>query len=49
MRVWIDHPGELAQMRLGARKEYELRYTIQKNYEQLINIYEAAREQKAAS
>jgi glycosyltransferase involved in cell wall biosynthesis len=38
----ITHPQELLQMRLQARAEFEAKYTAQKNYHQLIEIYARA-------
>lgn len=35
----IAHPAELAQMRREARAEFEAKYTSQKNYQRLIEIY----------
>ncbi len=34
------HPDEIAQMGRNARKEFELKYTAEKNVESLITIYE---------
>jgi len=40
---WIlDHPAELALMRKEARAEYEAKYTAERNYEMLMEIYERA-------
>ena len=40
---WIlNHPAELALMRKEARAEYEARYTAERNYEMLMEIYERA-------
>ena len=37
---WMrSHPAELAQMRREARAEFEAKYTAQKNYQKLIEIY----------
>lgn len=37
---WVlAHPSELAQMRREARIEFEAKYTAQKNYQRLIEIY----------
>lgn len=38
----LSHPKELAQMRKEARNEYEAKYTAQRNYEMLMEIYELA-------
>jgi glycosyltransferase involved in cell wall biosynthesis len=38
---WVlTHPQELLQMRFRARAEFEIKYTAQKNYHQLLEIYE---------
>jgi glycosyltransferase involved in cell wall biosynthesis len=37
-----SHPAELQAMGHEARREYEERYTAEKNYEQLVDIYEKA-------
>jgi glycosyltransferase involved in cell wall biosynthesis len=34
-----NRPAELAQMRQGARQEFESKYTAQRNHEMLIDIY----------
>ncbi|MGH9683083.1 MAG: glycosyltransferase family 4 protein [Candidatus Acidiferrales bacterium] len=39
--VW-SHPSDLCVMGLEARREYEERYTAEKNYAQLMGIYEQA-------
>jgi glycosyltransferase involved in cell wall biosynthesis len=37
---WVlSHPAELAQMRREARAEFEAKYTVEKNYQQLMEIY----------
>lgn len=37
---WVlTHPVELAQMRQEARREFETKYTAQKNYQRLMEIY----------
>lgn len=36
----LSHPVELAQMRLAARYEFESKYTAERNYQQLISIYD---------
>lgn len=38
----LSNPVRLAQMRREARAEFEAKYTTQKNYEQLIDIYTKA-------
>jgi len=35
-----EHPDEMAQMGQGARKEYATKYTPERNYEALIDIYQ---------
>lgn len=35
----LEHPQELAQMRLSARAEFEAKYTAPKNYSRLMEIY----------
>lgn len=35
----LTHPTQLSQMRSAARTEFEMKYTAQKNYQQLIEIY----------
>lgn len=38
---WIlTHPVELAQMRQEARREFETKYTAEKNYQRLMEIYQ---------
>lgn len=38
---WVlTHPVELAQMRREARAEFEAKYTADRNYQMLMNIYE---------
>ena len=40
---WLwNHPEECAQMGLNARREYELKYTPERNYEMLMAIYSKA-------
>jgi glycosyltransferase involved in cell wall biosynthesis len=40
---WMStHPHEWRQMRQNARAEFEAKYTVEKNYETLIHIYETA-------
>lgn len=39
----LTHPKELLQMRFRARSEFESKYTAQKNYAQLMEIYALAR------
>ena len=35
----LEHPQELAQMRIWARSEFEAKYTAKKNYSRLMEIY----------
>lgn len=42
----IDHPEGIKEMGLNARKQYEEKYTAEKNYELLMNIYEHAIENR---
>lgn len=37
-----DHPAEMIQMGLNARREYEMRYTAERNYELLMGAYSRA-------
>jgi len=43
-----EHPHEMAEMGGNARREYEARYTPDKNYEMLMDIYQRAIELKRA-
>ena len=46
--TWLwDHPEEAKRMGLRARQEYELKYTPEKNYEMLMDIYQQALSSKA--
>lgn len=36
----LSHPEELARMRREARAEYEAKYTAERNYQMLMEIYE---------
>jgi glycosyltransferase involved in cell wall biosynthesis len=39
---WLHtHPAEVDLMRAQARKEYEIKYTAEENYAQMIHIYES--------
>lgn len=40
----LTHPGELARMRREARAEYEAKYTAERNYQLLMEIYGQALE-----
>jgi glycosyltransferase involved in cell wall biosynthesis len=42
VRWWLAHPAEAILMRSQARLEYETRYTAEVNYQQLMQIYQAA-------
>jgi glycosyltransferase involved in cell wall biosynthesis len=42
LRWWLAHPAEAILMRSQARLEYETRYTAEVNYQQLMQIYQAA-------
>jgi glycosyltransferase involved in cell wall biosynthesis len=44
---YLSHPNEHARMRRSARAEFEEKYTAEKNYQQLMNIYEVARQNAA--
>jgi glycosyltransferase involved in cell wall biosynthesis len=54
VRWAVDHPGAVAAMRVEARREYEAKYTPERNYALLMDIYHAAidrarqRKQKAS-
>ena len=37
-----EHPGTMAEMGRNARKEYELKYTAERNYNMLMDIYHTA-------
>ena len=39
----INNPNELYKMRQEARLEFEAKYTVEKNYRKLIDIYETAK------
>ncbi len=40
----LDHPAKLANMSQEARSEFENKYTAERNYERLLDIYESATE-----
>jgi glycosyltransferase involved in cell wall biosynthesis len=44
VRWAFDHPADLAAMRIEARREYEAKYTPERNYTMLMDIYRAAME-----
>jgi glycosyltransferase involved in cell wall biosynthesis len=39
LRWYADHPAEVALMRAQARLEYETKYTAERNYAQMMDIY----------
>jgi len=41
-----EHPAEMVEMGRKARREYEEKYTPEKNYQMLMQIYERARAQR---
>jgi len=43
------HPAEMAEMGKNARREYEEKYTAERNYEMLMGIYQKAVEGKRSS
>jgi glycosyltransferase involved in cell wall biosynthesis len=42
VRWAFDHPQELAAMRVAARREFEGKYTAERNYKMLMEIYDLA-------
>jgi len=42
VRWAFDHPEQIAAMRQEARREYEQKYTPERNYRLLMEIYEMA-------
>jgi len=42
VRWAFDHPEQMAAMRRETRREYEQKYTPERNYKLLIDIYEKA-------
>jgi hypothetical protein len=40
VRWALAHPAELERMRVEARGEFETKYTAERNYEILMEIYE---------
>lgn len=45
--AWLwSHPAELSQMRRAARQEFEVHYTVARNYEQFMAIYEQVRQRE---
>ena len=42
VRWAFDHPQELAAMRVAARREFEEKYTAERNYKMLMEIYDLA-------
>ena len=45
----LEHPAELKHMRKEARVEFEENYTSEKNYSQLVAIYDQAIERSKQS
>jgi glycosyltransferase involved in cell wall biosynthesis len=46
---WVlANPDALAQMRQEARAEFEAKYTVERNYQELINIYTIAQKMATA-
>jgi glycosyltransferase involved in cell wall biosynthesis len=44
---WMnDHPDECRQMGYNARREFEAKYTPERNYEMLMKIYQEAIDEK---
>lgn len=41
-----DHPNEMAEMGRNARRDYEAKYTAEKTYPKLIEVYQAAIEKR---
>lgn len=42
--AWLrEHPAELRQMRIEARAEYEAKYTADRNYDMLLEVYARAK------
>jgi glycosyltransferase involved in cell wall biosynthesis len=41
-----EHPAEMRRMGVNARKEYEQKYTAEKNYQMLMGIYQEAMENR---
>lgn len=46
--AWAD-PGRLEAMGLAARASFDVRYTADRSYETLLEVYEAARAERAAA
>jgi glycosyltransferase involved in cell wall biosynthesis len=44
VRWAFEHPEAMAAMRVAARREFEEKYTAERNYKMLIGIYEKAME-----
>lgn len=42
----LAHPAELTKMRSEARAEFDAKYTVEKNYQMLMDIYQIAIQQK---
>lgn len=44
-----EHPEEMSRMGANARREYEQKYTADRNYEMLMNVYERVISEKRAN
>jgi glycosyltransferase involved in cell wall biosynthesis len=42
VRWAFEHPEEMAAMRVAARREYEEKYSAERNYKLLMGVYEMA-------
>ena len=49
VRWMTDHPEECRQMGYNARREFEAKYTAERNYEMLMKIYQDAIDEKKPS
>ncbi|WAL62758.1 glycosyltransferase family 4 protein [Thermocoleostomius sinensis] len=45
----LENPATLAHMRQAARAEFEAKYTVERNYQELINIYTIAHKRQTIS
>jgi glycosyltransferase involved in cell wall biosynthesis len=43
-----SHPAEIQEMRRAARREFEAKYTADRNYDMLLNIYQTAMQRARA-
>ena len=48
-RWWLSNPAKAASMRGEARREYEAKYTADRNYVQLMDIYNAVLKSRKSS